>query len=303
MKKNRIRLISLTLFLSLLLLIFVFNNRIKYWFPQKFHQPFSSINKKGIFEISIIDSNNKIVLSKKNHWLVKKEGQDYQADEERINKILDNIVSLKKEEIVSNNENRHKDLGIKDQKIILKSKDKTHVLFIGNSSSIDKNYLKINNENDVFITSGFTDIFTNNDFRDLKLNLIQDEESIDRIIIAFEEKTITLDKKKNKNTISWQIDNKTLKKEKVDFFINNLITLKANDILVKNIPFDNPPALTIKLQENKEQKIVQFYLSINEQNFQKQNYYLAKISTSDKLFSIADVYVSSLIKEEKDFTE
>lgn len=293
MKRNQARLLKLALVLGVLLLFLLIKNQLSNIFPPKPSQPFSSLKKDQIQRILITkDATPTAIFNKNNHWYTKIAGEDFLADEERINSLIDNIISLKKEDVVSTNKNKHKDLGIDKQKIELKTKDKNYFIFIGNSTGSSKNYVRIDNENDVFTASGFDNVFTPDDYRDLAVKLITDENKISGIEIAYDDKITKLEKKSS----DWKIGLKTAKKDRVDFFLNDLKTLKANDILPKDTILAQVVSLTITVKESGKEKKITFYTNSNEN-------YLAKTSVSDFIFQIPTAYVESLKKEEKDFTE
>ena len=158
---------------------------------------------------------------------------------------------------------------------------------------MSNNFVRIDDENEVFVTSGFEDVFTSEDYRDLEVHLVNDETKITSIEINFNDTKTTITKK----GVNWKIDDKTAKKDRVDFFINDLKTLKAKDILPKkqNYPTINPE-LSIKITEADKEKNIGFYPE-NEEN------YLAIVEKSDFDYLIASAYVASLKKEEKDFVE
>jgi len=272
--------------------IFILKNQLPQFLIQKPNQLFSSLKKEQIREMLL--TNDKIIqLYKKDKlWYFKKDNNEFRADEERINKIVNGIVNLIKGDVVSNNKNKHKELGIDRQKIEVKTKGKSYVFYIGNSSGIAKNYIRIGDENEVFTAEGFDEAFTSDDYRDLLVRLINDETKVTLIDIGYNDILTTLLKQKS----DWKIGNKTAKKDRVDFFINDLKTLKATDILPKetNLPAVVPDS--IKIKEGSQEKSVEFYQ-------QDENNYFAKASTSEFIFQIPAAYVASLKKEEKDFIE
>jgi len=83
-------------------LIFVIKNQLSNFAPKKIDKPFSGIKKGSISKISIINRDKTIILYKKqSNWYLNRDNEEFKADEEKITKILDNFLSLKKDEIVS----------------------------------------------------------------------------------------------------------------------------------------------------------------------------------------------------------
>jgi len=144
------------------------------------------------------------------------------------------------------------------------------------------------------LADNLNDIFSDVDWRDLKVKLINDQEKINSIEINYSSKgkKIILVKEKN----NWKINEKNAKKERVDFFINDLITLKADDIITQeNFTLLNPE-ITINVKENNQLKKASIF-SIDT------NYYLLKIEGNKLIYKIKKIYISSLEKDEDDFIQ
>ncbi|MCX7881096.1 MAG: DUF4340 domain-containing protein [Patescibacteria group bacterium] len=294
MKKNFSRLKNLFLVLFIILIIFLLKNKLTSFFSSKTPQPFSSIKKESVLKVVVISNEKRTeIYQKNNHWYLKKENIEFSADKERVEKIIDAFLSIKKEEIVSQNKNKHQEFGINKQQIILNTKDKNYSLFLGNQAGINKNYVRIDQESEVFLAENFNNVFYPDDFRDLNPHLIDNEEDVNYLEINFNNKKIILNKKNNQ----WQINQKNVKKEKVDFFLNSLKTLKANDILTKedNLTLTNP-VFAVKIKENNKEKSVDFFQKDEE------NYYI-KTKFLSFIYQINTTEINSLKKEEKDFFE
>lgn len=293
MRKNRQRLIALIIILVLITGFILAKDKFMQVSTKKPQQVFSSVKPEQIQKILISKDNKTTTIYKKqNKWLVTKDKIEYSADPERIQKIIDNFLSLKKEEIFSTNKNKHKDFGINNQKIELQTNNNSYVLYIGNTSGLSKNYVRLDNQNDIFDAESFDNAFYPDDYRDLAVRLISDENKVSSIEINFENKILKLEKKGN----DWFIQADKVKKDRVDFFLNDLKTLKASDILPKDTLIAQVISGFISVKENSLEKKIIFYSS------DKDNY-LAKSSISNSVFQIPTAYVSSLNKVEKDFTE
>ncbi len=295
MRKNTIRLVLLAITLVVLSGIILLKNIITSYMSQNVPRPFKQIKKENVAEVVLQDDKKETKLYKnKNEWVLQKDGIEYRADRERIDTVVDSFINLQKGEVFSNNKNKHIGLGIGPRTISLKWRNQRFVLYIGNPvpvGLINKNFIRIKDESEVFIASGFTEAFSPEDYRDLHVNFVQNEDQINEVELTFDYVKLTLLKKNNE----WYSNEKKLKKERVDFFLNDLKTLKASDIL-KEAPSAVNSDLTIKLKENNQQKSVEF--------FQKDsNSYFLKTSGSEKIFQVDGIYVNPLKKQEKDFTE
>lgn len=292
MRKTNLRLLVLGLILVGLLLLFILKHQFLRNFSQKLPLTYPDLKKETISELVITNDKTIYIYKKNNAWFLKNEGFEFRADLERIEKIINSIAALKKEDVVSNNKTKHKNFGIDRQKITLKTKTKNYTVYIGNSVDYNQNYLRVDNQNEVFVGENFSDIFYPNDYRDLNIYFINDENKVNYLQISYNNRNLILENKKDK----WYLFSKELKREKVDFFINDLKTLKASDIFtqVKDLPEDE--SMTIVIKENNLTKTANFYLKDEE------NYYL-KISYSQLIFQLPATTVTALKKEEKDFLE
>jgi hypothetical protein len=291
MNKNISRLVTLSFLVIVFVLYFLLGNKVtNFLFPKKLDRHYKSLSIDNLSKISFYFENKVININKEsNQWIVNQDKIDFKADQERINKIITEFIGLTKEEIVSTNKKRHVDLGIQDNKIVLITPGKSYILYIGNPSGSDKNYVRINEENEAFLASGFVDVFTPFDYRDLKVNLIPDENKVASIYID----NLSLEKKKDK----WFIGSKEAKKDRVDFFLNDLMTLKATDISTKEAALSYPELIIKTKVKNKE--IAANFFPVDDD---KESYYL-KTTNNNFLYTIPAVYVASLKKEEKDFIE
>jgi len=294
MSKNTFRLTFLFIIIALLSSIVILQNFFRSSFNRNSQQAFKTIKRQDINEVIIRgDKNETTIFKDKGKWILRKNGIEYVSDQERIEGIIHIIVNLQKGEIASNNKNKHIELGIGGRNIILKSPKETDTLYIGNVSGVNNNYARIGNSNEVFIASGLSDVFTPDDYRDLSVGFIDHENKVNQIEIIFDNQQLDLVNKNN----DWYNGDIKLKKDRVDFFLNDLKTLKSSDIMI-NDPTLNaffPKSLTITVKENDKNKMATFY--------KKDTDYILKTSISSSIFQIPEGYVSSLKKTEKDFTE
>ncbi|GEM_PF-1395815 len=294
MKRTTTRLITLIISLLILVAIFFIKDKLTLFFAsKKTSQLFPSQKVGSIDELRLKNANAETrIYLRNNQWFLIKDGMEYKANEELVNQILNSIFSLKKEEVVSRNKNHHSVLGIGQQKIIFRLGGKNYTLFIGNSYGIDKNYLRLNDEDDVFVGAGFNTVFSTQEYRDLAVHFINDETAVTAITIDDGNQKTTLEKR----STDWYSGKNKISREKVDFFLNDLKTLQAKNIIKENVLETGyyPNALNIFVKENNQEKKGEFFIKDQD------SYYL-KVQSSPFLFEIAPASFESLKKTETDF--
>ncbi len=296
MKKSNQRFSTIIFLLIISLLSLILKNNWSKLFPQKTEKMFPNIRKTNIIQLSLSQNSKKtIIYLKNNHWYLKKNNIEYKADEKRIENLINTFISLKKGEVVSTNKNKYSQFGIGKDKISFKTNKKTYTLYIGKSQGFDKNYLRIDNSTDVFITQGFNNVFYPEDFRDLRVKFIDQENNVTQATIIFNGNQTVLNKKKK----DWFIDKSKVQKESIDFFINDLKTLKAEDIISDNVII-NQPLLTIKIKEKDIDKTAQFFPKPKNKTAENNNYYL-KTSNSSLFFEVSSNSVDNLKKDRQYF--
>ena len=291
MKKNQQRNFWLGLSTVILLLILIFGNRIILKFkpgsPFLFH-----FDKKQVVKIKIINGSNTTTLQNKNNlWYILKKDTEFLADQARIDQILDTLKTLKKEDIISNNKEKQFEFGINNTSIDLSTKDKSWKLYLGKNYSSSQLYVKTNDSEDVFLASNLSSILYPEDYRDLNLHLINDENKVTQIELDDNITKLVLLKKKDK----WFIGEKEAKKDRVDFLINDLKTLSANDIIKEKQQFPEFSDFTITLKANKQNILKTFYK--DETNL------WVVVSDRDITYVISSIYLNGLKKTEKDLVE
>lgn len=294
MAKNRRRLLVLFIIL-LCLALFLLIKKVLPLATSTAPDLFAGLKKEEVSEIDIQNENSVTKIVKNNNlWITKMGNVDYPADKDRVNKIIESFSSLKRGETSSKNKNNFASLGIGKIKLALITKNKNYSVYIGDNFSADKNYARIDSEDEVFVASGFSDILFPEDFRDLSVHFIDNENNVTYAQIDFSGKSTVLEKKNN----DWYIDSNKVLKDRVDFFLNDLKTLKSSDIFIVSPIEGNyyPESLLIKLKENGTEKTAIFYQKDKTESY-------LKTSNSNYFFSIGDAYVSSLKKEGKDFMQ
>ena len=291
MKKNQQRNFWLGLSTVILLLILIFGNRIilkfKLGSPFLFH-----FDKKQVVKIKIINGSNTTTLQNKNNlWYILKKDTEFLADQARIDQILDTLKTLKKEDIISNNKEKQFEFGINNTSIDLSTKDKSWKLYLGKNYSSSQLYVKTNDSEDVFLASNLSSILYPEDYRDLNLHLINDENKVTQIELDDNITKLVLLKKKDK----WFIGEKEAKKDRVDFLINDLKTLSANDIIKEKQQFPEFSDFTITFKTDKQSVLKSYYK--DETNS------WVLMNNNNVAYVISSIYLNGLKKTEKDLVE
>ncbi len=293
MKTNSLRLLILLIFLLVLIGIFVGKNRITQYFAARRTPAFGALSANSVDKLDIRNNSQNTNLYKKGGaWFVTQDGIEYRADENKINTLIQNLHDLQIGETVSENKQKQGDYGIGPQKLTAYQGKKSYVLYVGNTAGLDANYVKLGDSNNIFVASGFTDTFASTDFRDLSVHFVNDESKVSRIELQHDGIDLTLVQK----NADWYIGSQKAIRERVDFFTNDLKTLKAQNILKNSDRTLENPDLTITVKEQNTAKTAEFYKKDDT------TYYM-KTTVSPDLFEVAAADVSSFMKTESDFTK
>lgn len=287
MKRLKTRLIYLLLIFSLLSLAYSLPKLKQKFFPKRATKIFP-FKKEEIKEITFQFSKEKTQTLKKqpDGWKVAVNKDEFPADKNRVENLLEFLTSLEKSEIVSRKKEKHKNFGIGDKKIVVKdTSGKTFTLFIGNPAGLQKYYARVDEQNEVFITEGL-ELFPQ-DLRDLQLNFIASTEKVEKITLKSEKGELVFEKTKD----GWKINDKKADKSKVDFLLSDLAALKGEDI--KKAGKKDKIVLTIQAVENKKTKILNIYKVRQE--------YWANIEKDKYFYKLSSFTVDNLKKVEKDF--
>lgn len=289
MRKRTKRFFTLLFSFILLMGIFVLIKNLPQLFKKE-EKVFKGISKNSVKQIIITDDKERVTITKKNHrWVIK----DFPADEERVEKIIESLLSLNKEEVISRNKSKYKEFEVEGKRKIEFEKN---TIYVGKSYSYNKSYFRVNQDPNVYLADkDLSSLFYPNDFRDLKVYLIIDEAKVEKIEEEWEGKSLRLTKKNNQ----WHtLTNKTAKKERIDFFLNDIKTLKGDDLFEKRTIDLSAyqPELLLVVKEGEKEKKGFFYQKDREK------YYFYQ-EGSNYVYQIPAAYVSSLKKEEKDLLD
>ncbi len=293
MKRTRQRLFLIFILLVVTLGIFFVYTIFNTFFTPSIKTPLSYINKNNTYEIAIYDGNQTIDLTKKNgQWLQMGATTSLLADTDRINTLIDDLTALKEDAVVSTNPQNQKNFGIDKQKIEIKTQQKNTTIYIGNTAGMGQDYVRVEGSNVVFIADNLDTVFTPFDYRDLSLHLIGNENNVDLVEIDASQNKTILQMKNN----GWEVDSKPALRERVDFFINDVKTLKAQNIATASSQLIGLPDLTLTIEEKSQKRSVSFYIKGD-------NSYDAQIIGQNITYEVASPYVTALQKTTKDFIE
>jgi len=292
MKKNTSRLIGVMIVLFFLSALLFSIRFISLSGQKKIAQPYAKLDEKNISEIIIEGIPAKVLLHKEsNAWYIQENKTSYPADTEKIKKIIEAVKGFKKDEVVSTNTNKHKEFGIGNQTLSFVVNKKKNTLFIGNGYAFEKNYVRLNDEKEIYIAGGFQSILSESSYKELLLNLIGDENKVDSITIVYPDNQIQL--KKNNN--DWLVNNKKIDKNKAVFLLSDLKGLQATDMLIEDIdPAVKGNTIAIVINENRKERTVNLYQLDDD-------YYRVKISDNKYIYKISTSSIESLMKKEEDF--
>lgn len=288
MKKTTSRLVKLMVIFFLLMVILVLGRRWPTLF-KKDTAAFPGLKKESIEKLVFTDDKDKNeIVRRANRWFV----GEFPSDEERVNRVIAAISGLQKDDIVSKNQTKYAVFGVEGKRKIAFN---NHVVYVGEAAGFSQTYLRVDDDPLVYVVGAdWTSFFYPNDFRDLRVYLFNDEDKVDRLSLFWGGKTLALIKKK----ADWWLGDAKAKKERVDFLLNEIKTLKGSN-LVKKDQIETakyPEAVRIELIEAKKTKRAVFYQQ------DKDNYYLQQ-TDSAWIYQIPASYVASLKKEDKDLLD
>lgn len=249
----------------------------------------SAIEENKIDSITLNDGKQTVELINKNgQWYQKNEESFLLADQNRVQSLFQNIDNLKNDAVTAENKNDLANYDIGRQRITLSTPTITFQLYIGNSTSLDRNYVKIDSQNEIFLADGFDDIFSPLDYRNLSLGLVNDESMVTAVRIQADGNTTNL----NYADSDWLAGDKKTIKDRVSFYINDIKTLKAQDILI-NPQLPTNPDLTISITEKGTAK--------NADCFDMGNFYIVKVEGDNTYFKFNKDDIGALKKTAADF--
>lgn len=250
---------------------------------------FPNFRKDALNKLVFISDKGKVEIVKKNdRWLI----GEFPADPEKVATALEALGSLKKDNIVSVNPAKYKDFGLEGKTKIQFDK---HALYVGAGAGYNQTYVRADRDPLVYaVAADFANLFYSQEFRDLGVYLLEDENKAEAIALSWGDQFLSLVKKNN----DWLLNGQKAKTEAVDFLLNEIKTLKGSDIFKKEslALTGYPIELTLAIKEKGQEKKAIIYMK------DKETYYLAREGWAF-VYQLAPAYVSSLKKEEKDLLE
>lgn len=291
MNKTTKRLIKLFIILFFFVVVFILITQKSLLFPQHM-EVFPLLKKESIRKVIVSEDKNKSTVEKKNtQWMI----GDFLADAVRIDQILDMITTLKKDDIASQNKKKYADFGVDGGK---KIEFDTHVIYVGDGKGgTSYHYFRVDTDPIVYRTaSDFSSLLTIEDLKDLNTHFINKEDAVEYVNLSWGSTNLESVKKNNE----WTVNGKKAFKERVDFFINDIKTLKGDEIFKKEtIDFATLPVeLSIAIKESGKTKKSIVYRKDAPSKEDIIYYFYQKDSTF--VYKIPSSYVASLKKEEKD---
>lgn len=260
--KTRSRLTILSAALLLFLGLFLLQDTISTLIAPKTAKPLSVIKPESVTAVTVeIDKKNSSLIKKNNEWLLVRDNVEYKADSPRIEQIIKDLTEMTKDEVVSTNKDKQKDLGIGPRKITLKSTDGTQTVYVGNPRG-NKSLVRLNDEDTVFTTKNLDTIFLPEDYRNLSLGLIQEPGKVSAVTIAYDGLEINL----QKNQDTWLVNGTAAALEQVNYFLMDLNTLRGSDATSDSTVRDSlsAPSVTVSVTEGSQKQATFYYKNENK---------------------------------------
>ncbi len=296
MKKNTARIYILIISLFACISLFALFSLI---FPliQEASKPIYTFKEKDINQILQVNGSatQHIMKDTASNWTVKMNNMNYPADTEKIADLIEGLLSISKQTVISKNKNKHVGLGIGMNKLVIKTHYGEHTLYVAENTNNNSVYLRMDNQDDIFTPSN--DISSStllDDMRDLKVYLLKKEMYPD--VITITQKGFVIDVVKQKNT--WMIDQIPISQNKIDSYLQELTQLTAKHLLpsAESKSSTTIPDFSIDVTYGNNTTTAHFY-KIDEELYE------IKKSNTPYIFEIPAVYAASLQKEKKDFLD
>jgi len=293
MKKNRKRLLLLSIVLVVSLALFFSKDYIlRYTSPRT--PPLFSLTVETVSQFSLTgESLSQKIVRSGGKWFVEKDGRQFAADSEKMITLIQTLNGLSPETIVSKNKNKHAELGIGTEIIVVKTSGRERTLYLGKPYRSNARYARLDDDEAVFVGENLQSIPLNSDYRDLKTHLLDDESALQSLEIDMNGVKTKLVKNKDE----WTLGDKKLKNSPINYYLSDLKNLTATDIIGADIKImETNPSLTLHLRTQKQEKTADF-IKYDEKS------YVMKSPSYPWLFIIPEVNVASLQKQKKDFLE
>lgn len=120
-----------------------------------------SLTADGVTAITVTDAKgNEITLQKQGDGWVLPDADDYPADGERVSKMLDSLIAIKTDKLITKTPASQKRLEVAadkfQRKVVLTTADGTQTVFIGTSAGAKATHVRLDGQNETFLTDAVT---------------------------------------------------------------------------------------------------------------------------------------------------
>jgi hypothetical protein len=195
----------------------------------------------------------------KDQWMVDISGKSYPADENGVNRLLDQIGKLRTNQVVARSEDRWADYDVTDSlgtNVVIEAGNKTVGLVIGKLNFDRKTrssttYVRENDDDIVYGVDGFLSMAFRrkaSDFRDKTIVDINSPGSISKIFYEYDDGgSFELHKKES----GWFVDETKADSAAVANYLNDFIQLKGRNIAKVESEEIQEPELKIRIEGEK----------------------------------------------------
>jgi hypothetical protein len=247
------------------------------------------MSKNEINRVDINYKNKNVSLTKnQSTWMVTKPKKGI-ADQERVDTTITELLSLKKDTIISTNKSKQKSLGIGNDSIILYTSSNKMEMHIG-TTELGTTNVTFGNDTNTYAVTDISDTINPIEYRDLTVPVITKVEDVTAIDISYSGNDIRLTKEKD----NWTANEIPAKNDRVVSLLNDMKSLTASDIEpLSNQTID--PSISIQVKEQSKVKTLSFFDTGD-------TYYLI-ITGNKNRYTINKIYADSFKKNLSDLTE
>ncbi len=229
--KNQKRLTVVGVAFVLFLMLYLVKDVVIGMFVSEPPKVFPELRAEEVQEVNIATAGGELVFYREDGgtWRTKRDGEEYPANTELVSELIAGFVELRKDTAISTNKDKHTSLGIEEQKVVLSTaEDATHELFVGDSAGINGNYVRVGDDEEVFVAANFSNVSTaGQNAIDTNLHLIDSIDGVTNVVIQDLGATHTLAKEDD----TWMFNGSETKREPVSFFLSDLSVLDGRTLL------------------------------------------------------------------------
>jgi len=306
--KNKQLLILLGIFVVLLVVVFISKNPFsKYEKTAESGSLFPNFNKDNIAKIETIKSENKTVLIKNaGKWLVKTM-DNYPADQEEVEKLIDKVAEFETSQLISKNPEKQSIFEVDNSGLEAKLYNSSGELladfFVGkNGPDFMSTYVRKADSDKVYLVDGYLKSIFDKGERTWKDRSIFDfnKEDITQLTIVSENQKIVIPKDEEGNWKIIEPEAADAKKDEVDKIADKFSTLEASDFAeekeLKEYGFDEPKS---KLSAMLSDGSVKTLLVGNKQDSK----YYVKTDDKETIYILYKYIIDDLFKKFEDLKQ